>query len=217
MSSRLTLRCAVVALAFAMTFLVSRTAVRATAPPSAPLDALPFVIDAWSGMTAPPLPADVTAGLAADRYLRRYYKHEQPARAGLIEMDISYYAQPRVGANMHSPLNCLPGNGWEVTRMRERMVDTPAGSFPVRELDVARGATRYVLTYWFQGRRRIVSSELEARYRLLTDAVMRRPADAGMVRLMMKAGDRPEVQRAALAAFAAALIPDIAEVLRESR
>lgn len=217
MTSRQTLRWAVVALALAMTFVVTRTAVRATAPPAPPLEVLPFVIDGWSGVTAPPLAADVTAGLAADRYLRRYYQRHRPTTAGLVEMDISYYGQPRVGANMHSPLNCLPGNGWEVTRVQERMVDTPLGSFPVRELDVARGPTRYVLTYWFQGRRRIVSSELEARYRLLTDALMRRPADAGMVRLMMKAGDRPEVQREALAAFAAALIPDIAGVLRDAR
>jgi EpsI family protein len=210
MTSRQTLRCAVVALALAMTFVVTRTAVRATAPPSPPLEALPFVIDGWSGVTAPPLAADVTAGLAADQYMRRYYQ----VHAGLVEMDISYYGQPRVGANMHSPLNCLPGNGWEVTRVRERMVDTPLGSFPVRELDVARGPTRYVLTYWFQGRHRIVSSELEARYRLLTDALMRRPADAGMVRLMMRAGDNPVVQRDTLAAFAAGLIPQIAQVLR---
>jgi EpsI family protein len=209
-TSRQTLRCAVVALALAMTFVVTRTAVRAVAPPAPSLEALPFVIDGWPGATAPPLAADVTAGLAADQYMRRYYQ----AQAGLVEMDISYYGQPRVGANMHSPLNCLPGNGWEVTRVQERIVRTPLGSFPVRELDVARGSTRYVLTYWFQGRRRIVSSELEARYRLLTDALMRRPADAGMVRLMMRAGDDPVVQRDALAAFAGGLIPQIARVLR---
>jgi hypothetical protein len=59
-----------------------------------------------------------------------------------------------------------------------------------------------------------VSSELKARYHLLTDALMRRPADAGMVRLMMKAGDRPDVQRDTLAAFAAGLIPQLAQVLR---
>jgi EpsI family protein len=209
-TSQQTLRCAVVALAFAMTFVVTRTAARATAPPVPPLEALPFVIGGWSGATAPPLAADVTAGLAADQYMRRFYQ----APAGLVEMDISYYGQPRVGANMHSPLNCLPGNGWEVTRVRERTVDTPLGAVPVRELDVARGATRYVLTYWFQGRRRIVSSELEARYHLLTDALMRRPADAGMVRLMMRAGDQPDVQRETLAVFASALIPRIAGVLR---
>ena len=209
MTSRQTLRCAVVALALAMTFVVTRTTARAT-PASPPLQQLPFVIGGVAGVTAPPLAADVLAGLAADQYLRRYYE----APAGVVEMDISYYGQPRVGATMHSPLNCLPGNGWEVTRVQDRMVRTPLGAFPVRELDVERGTTRYVLTYWFQGRQRVVSSELKARYYLLTDALMRRPADAGMVRLMMRADGRPDVQRETLAAFASALIPNIAGVLR---
>jgi len=42
MTSQHTLRCAVVALALAMTFVVTRTVVRATALPTPPLDALPL-------------------------------------------------------------------------------------------------------------------------------------------------------------------------------
>lgn len=201
-------RTAVVATALAVTLLVSRSA-----SPAAPADApafasLPMRLGDWAGAPAPPLAADVMASLSADRYIRRYYT----GRSGAIEMDLAYYGQPRVGANMHSPLNCLPGNGWEITSVNHRELATTIGRVPVRELTVAREGARYALTYWFQSRHRIVANELSARLHLLGDALQRRPADASLVRLIMPGAGAS--QRDEMAAFAARLIPAIDFTLR---
>ena len=124
---------------------------------------------------------------------------------------------------MHSPLNCLPGNGWEIAGVGERSIATAIGPVDIRELTVAREGARYALTYWFQSRHRIVADELSARLHLLGDALRRRPADAGLARLIMplgrdSAGDGGSgdggTQRDRMAAFAARLIPEIDVRLR---
>jgi EpsI family protein len=210
MDIRPTNRYAVVAVALLTTFAVTRSA--APAAPRRPpvLASLPFTMTHWSGVTAPPLAGAVAEGLAADQYVRRYYRSPRD----VVEMDIAYYGQPRVGANMHSPLNCLPGNGWEVTRVAERPISTSIGPVVVRELTAERGRTQYALTYWFQSRHRIVPDELSARLHLLGDAIRRRPADAGLVRLMMPSSGTGQRQRDVLAAFAARVIPEIDVRLR---
>lgn len=217
-------RVAMVAAVLAVTLLVSRSA-----SPSAPerrpaLASLPFEMGEWAGVTAPPLDPEVEASLAADQYLRRHYRRARGRTSGAIEMDaiemdVAYYGQPRVGASMHSPLNCLPGNGWEIAGVGERNIVTAIGPVDIRELTVAREGARYALTYWFQSRHRIVADELLARLHLLGDALRRRPADAGLTRLIMPiTGDgrsgEGSAQREHMAAFAARLIPEIDVRLR---
>lgn len=208
-------RTALVALVLAVTLLVSRSA--SPAPPAhlPQLASLPFAFGPWQGTTAPPLDPEVEATLAADQYLRRHYGHtEVHPPSGPIEMDLAYYAQPRVGANMHSPLNCLPGNGWEVVEVRERTLSTTIGPVEIRELTVGREGERYALTYWFQNRHRIVADELSARLSLLGDAIRRRPADAGLARLILPIDGDGTDERDFLASFASSLIPEIDVRLR---
>ena len=210
MTKRHTVRSSMVAAAFVATYLLTHATAPA-APPSAPsLASLPFELAPWTGTDAPPLAPDVAEVLAADEYVRRYYT----SAAGSIEMDVSYYTQPRVGTTMHSPLNCLPGNGWEVTSVRTRQLDTAAGSWGVRELTVQRGATTYALTYWVQSRDRIISDEFSARFHLLGDALRRRPTDASLVRVMMPSSREAIAERETIADFATRLIPEIARRLR---
>jgi EpsI family protein len=199
------IRSAVVAAALSATFVVTREAAPA-APPTVPaLASLPLTISGWAGSEAPPLEADIAEGLATDQYVHRYYRDA----SSVLEMDVAYYGQPRVGANMHSPLNCLPGSGWEVTYVADRTLPTTIGPIAVRELTARRDRTQYALTYWYQSRHRIVASEYAARLHLFGDAIRRRPADAALVRVMMPAGDSGEQQRDTLATFAARLIPEI--------
>ena len=198
-------RFAAIAAAFLAALVVTyRTAPAAAfAPPG--LDTLPFVVSGWEGTDAPALPEDVAEVLAADEYVRRYYR----SSAGVLEMDVAYYSQPRVGSNMHSPLNCVPGNGWEVTSVTTRSIQTSAGTWPVRELTVERGQTKYALTYWFQGRHRVIADEVSVRFYVLADALRRRPTDAGLVRLMTPIQGSGDAERAMLASFATHLLPEL--------
>jgi len=197
-----------IALLAAVVVTHSATSVAASAAPR--LTDIPIALDGWVGSPAPPLDPEVARVLAADDYLHRYYRSD----SGIIEMDVAYYSQPRVGANMHSPLNCLPGNGWQIDNVRNVQVMTAAGAWPVRDTIVSRRGVHYALTYWFQSRERILGDELATRFYLLTDALRRKPTDAGLVRLMTQVGTDASRERSTLATFASGLIPEISARLQ---
>ena len=140
---------------------------------------VPVRLGAWSGQPAPPLDPDVARVLAADQYLHRFYR----AGGTWIEMDVAYYSRPRAGAVMHSPLNCLPGNGWQVVDTRTLPV---ADGFTVRRLVVARGDDRVAMTYWFQNRGAAIANEYRQRVELLANGLRGRPTDAAVVRVMAR-------------------------------
>jgi len=204
---------AVVAL-FAGTFAVAQVARPVAAPRTVALDAIPMTLAFLDATDAPPLDADTARVLGADQYVHRFYA--QPG-APAIEMDVAYYAQPRVGATAHSPLNCLPGNGWTMSEPAVREVGSAAGTWTVRDVTVSRGNARWVMSYWFQNRQRVDYSEFSARWHVFTDALRRRPSDTAMVRVMTPVSADDTAGRAAVAVFAGELIPQIERALATAR
>ena len=211
------LRGGLLALAFLATY--GFTHIVAPVAPAVPatLGELPMTLTPWAGFTAPPLPPEVLGTLAADDYIRRYYARAgapapQGATQEAVEMDVSYYAQPRVGANMHSPLNCLPGNGWQITGM-DTVPLTGLNNVRVQALTVQRGEDRFAMAYWFQSRDRVITGEASTRFHLLADALQRRPTDTGIVRVMAPV-DNATSAHAVVLAFASRLVPELTKVLR---
>ena len=146
--------------------------------------ALPFRFGEWSGREAPALDPEVAAVLAADQYVHRIYGVRRTNYAERVEMDIAYYERPHAGAAMHSPLNCLPGNGWQIVESRSTPVRLADRTLTVRRLLVDRKGHRIAMTYWFQNRADVIASEWQQRLRQLTNGVRGVPTDAALVRVM---------------------------------
>ena len=144
--------------------------------------AIPLTFDGWAGRDAPPLAPDVARVLAADEYIHRYYGHGDHR----VETDIAYYARPQIGAAMHSPLNCLPGNGWEIIESRTMPVTVGTATLDIRRLIIDRKGYRLVMAYWFQNRSGVVATEYRQRVRLLTSGLTGRATDAALVRVMAR-------------------------------
>jgi EpsI family protein len=164
--------------------------------------AVPLTFGEWIGRDAPPLEPDVANVLAADEYVHRYYGQRRsrvPDAGSRLEIDIAYYAQPQAGGAMHSPLNCLPGSGWQIVASRRKSLDADPHGAAVRELVIARGSDRVAMTYWFQNRGAVVGNEYRQRLQLLRNGLQGRPTDAALVRVM--ALDTPE-GHAAMTRFA---------------
>jgi EpsI family protein len=197
-----------IAVAFTLTYALTHASGSTPAIALPPFDEVSMALERWDGFEAPELAPEVAEVLAADAYLHRYYVSE----AGGVEMDVAYYTQRRVGASMHSPLNCLPGNGWTILDDRLLTLDTTAGPRQVRELVVKRNDAVFAMTYWYQNRGRVLSGEASTRLRLLADAVRRRPADVGLVRVMTPLSNEAGAGREGVAAFSALLIPELERV-----
>jgi EpsI family protein len=193
-----------IALSFVTTYVITQAAGRAPSLDVVPdLESLPMEIEEWQGFHAPELSPEDAAILGADVYVRRYYQSDM----GALEIDVAYYTQRRVGASMHSPLNCLPGTGWSVLEDRTQVLDTVSGPREVRELVVRRNTAVFAMTYWYQSRGRVLTGEASTRLKLLGQALRGRPADVGLVRVMTPLTVDAGAGREGVVAFSTVVIP----------
>jgi EpsI family protein len=157
-------------------------------PMRASFNTFPMQIGAWKGVQEPPFEPKILAILGVDDYLTRAYFAPDRTGAGLY---IGYWQTQRQGDTIHSPLNCLPGAGWEPLSKRPTEISVPAGeSNAPRQIEINRyivqkGLERQLILYWYQSHGRVVASEYWSKFYLVTDAVRFNRTDAALVRVMV--------------------------------
>jgi EpsI family protein len=180
-------------------------------PEASALSALPLQIDGWRGQDLGRLDHDTEAVLQADTYLlRRYTREGVPA-----DLFIAYYATQRSGHTIHSPLNCLPGTGWEwVDRRRERVTVRAGHDIEINANIARKNGEQDLVYYWYQSHGRAIASEYRNRLLLVQDALTLHRSDGALVRVT--AAVLPRTARAAdVAAFIRALYPILTRHLPE--
>lgn len=183
-------------------------------PPRTPLAQLPMTIGEWHGRPLPNFSEQVEAVLGVDDYITRAYEAPNRAQLGLY---IGYHSSQRQGDTIHSPLNCLPGAGWQpMEQGRSTFVVKGSPGNASREVAVEvnrvviqKGLDRQLVLYWYQSHRRVVASEYWGKVYTVIDAARYNRTDAALVRLVLPiANDVPvsDVEREGVA-FAQALFP----------
>ena len=139
-------------------------------PAATALDALPLQIDEWRGHDAGRLDRETEAVLQADSYLMRtYWRRRIP-----LDLFVAYYATQRSGHTIHSPLNCLPGTGWEwVARQRARMSLGSGREIEINANVARKNGQEDLVYYWYQSHGRAVASEFRNKFLLVQDALTR--------------------------------------------
>jgi EpsI family protein len=178
------------------------------------LKSFPVVVDRWTGVDEPRLDARILAVLGADDYVNRIY--DSPTRS--LSLFVAYYRSQAEGDSIHSPLNCLPGSGWEPVDRSRTTVTIPSGTpqlhgtvFDVNRLIIQKGEERRLVLYWYQTRSRVIASEYWNKFFLIADAFSNGRTDAALVRVISPI-DRvftsdDSVVAADTAAFAGAVLP----------
>ena len=88
--------------------------------------------------------------LRASDYLLRDYRRSDGTQGNFY---VGYYASQRDGATFHSPLNCLPGSGWNLTQPGKITITRADGSsFNANKYVIQNGGQRLAMIYWYQGR-----------------------------------------------------------------
>jgi len=174
------------------------------APIHRPLRDLSHDIAGWTGRDGPDFDDRVLKILGADEYVTRVYqKRSLPP----VDLYVGYYRTQRAGDVIHSPLNCLPGAGWQPVESRRLRIATGSGDIDVNRLVVENGDERQLVLYWYQGRGRVIAGEYAGRLYLAFDAMRLHRTDGALVRIMtpLAAGER--TADAAAAAFVRDLFP----------
>src|SRR5262245_48739439 len=106
-----TVRLAVIVACFLATFAYLQRASQAEdVPPRKSVARLPMSLDKWVGRREPDFTKQILAVLGVDDYTIRTYQRANQPPVGLY---VGYHAGQRQGDTIHSPLNCLPGAGWQ--------------------------------------------------------------------------------------------------------
>jgi len=181
------------ALFIGATGLVARQSRPEPAPARATFERFPNLIQGWKGESLPPMDAKILAILGADDILNRVYAAPDRAAAGLY---IGFYNSQRQGDSIHSPMNCLPGAGWEpVSRSTVALPVTVGGRTETVDANryvIEKGANRQLVLYWYQSHGRTVANEYWSKLYLIRDAVRLNRTDAALVRVIVPIDPRAE-------------------------
>lgn len=175
-----------------------------------PLGEFPLQLSAWRGVDGPPVEPDVARVLRADDYVNREYLNPWGAAVGLW---VAFYGSQRQGDAIHSPLNCLPGTGWIPVAHSRPTLQVGDSRFRVNRYVVRKRGERQLVTYWFQGRGRVVASEYANKAYLLLDAVRLRRTDGALIRVVAPIRGDERAADAATASFITVLQPELAKWL----
>jgi EpsI family protein len=183
-------------------------------PTRRPLAELPEDIGGWQAEVAPPFTNEVLQMLGVDDYVNRIYA--APSR-GAVALYIGYYQSQRQGDTIHSPLNCLPGAGWQPISTARTNIDV-AGHTPlsVNRFVIEKGLDRQVVLYWYQSHGRVIASEYWSKIFMVYDAVRLHRSDAALVRVIspiLPGRGGEGAAEARTLAFARALFPALADYL----
>jgi EpsI family protein len=183
-----------------------------------PLFGLPLVLGDWHGRALPAMEARVVAVAGVDDYLNRIYQRDD----GVTSLYIGYYASQQQGDSIHSPMNCLPGSGWQPLQVRRVSIPDSRSNrssrlVTVNDVTIQKGDDRQIVLYWYQGQGRIVASEYLSKAWLFFDAVRTGRTDAALIRIVTPVqssdsiGDSDAERRAK--DFAAVLLPHLEQLL----
>lgn len=173
-----------------------------------PLRGFPTVI---AGLQSRNLPFDteVVRIIGVNDYTNReYFGDGRP-----IELYIGYYKDQRSGDAIHSPKNCLPGEGWEPVRSSRIQIGSADKPVLVNEYIVEQGTERDLVLYWYQTHGRILASEYLAKFWLVADGVRHRSTDGAMIRIWTTAEDGEESAQARATDFARRVYPQVSGFL----
>jgi EpsI family protein len=116
--------------------------------------------------------------LALDDYIISDYSKPDGKAVNLY---VAYYASQRTGESPHSPLVCIPGGGWSITKFGR--LDAGA-THPFNRAVIERNDSKQLVYYWYEERGRSIANEYWSKWYLLSDAITKNRSDGALVRLI---------------------------------
>ncbi len=159
---------------------------RASSPGVPTLDHIPPTLGVWTSESHE-LSETVEAVYGADTYAMRRYERVDGA---VVWLFIAYFRDQQVGAQIHSPRNCVPGGGWNVQDIESLERDVGGRTRPMQRMHLEKTGRRQELVYWFRTRGGTINGEYALKWDLVLNSMRGRPTDAAFIRYHASAEDR---------------------------
>ncbi|MCE9535793.1 MAG: VPLPA-CTERM-specific exosortase XrtD, partial [Nitrospirae bacterium] len=168
----------------------------------------PLQLGEWAGVSSV-MERQYLDALQLDDYVLADYSAVEKVPVNLY---VAYYLSPKKGRSSHSPRQCIPGGGWEITsfeplRLNQRQDMTQA--LEVNRLVIQKGGQKQIVYYWFKQRDRWITSEYGVKFYLFWDSLTRHRADGALVRLVsgVNTGETETIVDARLQTMAGLVTP----------
>jgi EpsI family protein len=150
-------------------------------------------LDGWQGQDGDKMELRSRETLKLDQYVRRFYRKEGE-RAGFLYIGYWGKQSGEYQAAKHSPMMCLPANGFKVTKISPIFIDLPRGERVEVSRVVSQFGERYslVMYYFFNGPEYYVK-EWEALIRIAVNGLLGERTDGGIVEVSLEL--KPEEAR----------------------
>jgi exosortase D (VPLPA-CTERM-specific) len=168
----------------------------------------PLQLGEWRGVSSP-MERQYLDALQLDDYVLADYSAVEKAP---VNVYVAYYRSPKKGRSSHSPKQCIPGGGWEITSFAPLRLDQaaePGTILYVNRVVIQKSGQRQVVYYWFKHRDRWISNEYAVKFFLFWDSLTRHRADGALVRLVsaVNPGETEAMADARLEAIAGLVSP----------
>ena len=182
------------------------------------LEGLPMFFSGWQGQRSADMEQRIQDILGVNDYIRRiYYRGDYTSPLSLY---IGYYESQRAGDAIHSPMNCMPGSGWQPVRNERISIPVNDGAvIEVNRITIQKGNVSQIVLYWYQSQGRVVASEYMGKIYTVLDALRTNRTDAALIRIVSPVlnnarseDDEAEAERTAVE-FTQALFPMLSEFL----
>ena len=177
-------------------------------------DTFPTVIGTWQAKASSNLDPEIVNFLKVNDYVMQSYRDTDGRQLWLY---VGYWATQRKGAQIHSPQNCLPGNGWEPIEASLLTVVLPAPYAPitVNRYLIQKDREQQVVLYWYQSQGKAVAGELAAKVDMVRSAILRNRTDGALVRVSAPASGGVADTTDSLVRYVQKLYPILVEYLPE--
>ena len=124
---------------------------------------------------------------SATSYIARTYV-KNGEQLGLL---VGFHDSHQHGVNLHTPKNCLPGDGWEIWQSSARTVLFKGRAVTINLYRIYRVGQRLAVLYWYQSRGRVTANEYAAKLMLVRDGLFEGRTSGSFVRIVVP--DQPEL------------------------
>ncbi len=158
-------------------FVLRSHAVEPTGKPH--LETVPLQLAGYEGQDIP-IDDRVLNQVQPDAFLFRNYVNDAASNVGLY---MGYYVNPREGAQIHSPMHCYPGGGWDILASAPLAALDPAGQpTQFQRLVVRKDGRTDVVVFWYETRTGRLTSDIGLKFNLMRTALLHAPQDVAFVR-----------------------------------
>jgi EpsI family protein len=186
-------------------------------PSRQPLASIPTVLGDWRLQRDAQFDAETLAVLKPDDYISRSYLRDDGRHVSVADLYVGFYETQRRGDTIHSPMNCLPGSGWQPVSTSRVLLTPAAGiSIDANRYVVQKGLDKRLVVYWYQSHGRTLASEYWSKAYLMWDAIRLNRTDGALVRVIAPLDSRPgaaPVGEPAVEDFVRAVYPTLDRVL----